>query len=73
MKPGDMVGNLDGKSRSKLFSTPLSSYETRRTVGLLTGIGIVLDLHGSDVRILNHEGVAGWTFAGNLRCLNETW
>ena len=72
MKPGDMVGNLGGNSRSKLFSTPLSSFEPRRTVGLLIGVGVVLDLQGSDVRILNSEGVAGWTFAGNLRCLNET-
>ncbi len=74
MKPGDMVGNLDEMSRSTLFSCPFSSTEPRIYVGLLTGIGIILEVLGNwggDVRILNSEGVAGWTIAGNLRCLNE--
>lgn len=68
MKPGDLVSNLGPNSRSKLFSSPLTNHAPRFTTGLLTGIGIVLEHRGSDVRI-TCNGITGWCYAGNLRIL----
>ena len=71
MKPGDLVQNLGSNSRSKLFSSPLTdenNHSPRFTTGLLTGIGVVLELRGSDVRIMC-DGITGWSFAGNLRVI----
>ena len=67
MKPGDIVTNTPGGS-SKLFSSPLGSVPpgTRKYHGLLTGIGLVLDLRGSDVKVISGDNV-GWCYVGNVR------
>ena len=71
MKIGTIVRNLSHNSRAKLFSCPLvqpsslGPHRTRYEVGLLNGVGIILDASGSDFRILS-GGVAGWCYAGNL-------
>lgn len=71
MKPGTLVTNLGTNSRSKLFSSPLTNkggYVSRFTTGYLSGVGMVLEQHGSDVRI-TCDGNVGWCFAGNLRAV----
>jgi hypothetical protein len=68
MKPGDIVTNNSPGSSSKLFSSPLGSVPpgTRKYHGLLTGIGLVVDLHGSDVKVVSGENI-GWCYIGNVR------
>jgi len=68
MKPGDLVTNDSPGSSSKLFSSPLRSVppETRKYHGLLTGIGLVLDLRGSDVKLICGD-IVGWCYVGNVR------
>ena len=67
MKPGDLITNNPGGS-SKMFSIPLGLVPpgTRRYIGLLNGIGIVLDLQGSDVKLVCGENI-GWCYVGNVR------
>ena len=65
MKIGTIVRNLSHNSRAKLFSRPVDERYYRYEVGLLKGVGIILDTSGSDFRILS-GGVAGWCYAGNL-------
>ena len=64
MKIGTMVRNLSYNSRARLFSHPVDD-RYRYEVGLLKGVGIILDASGSDFRILS-GGVAGWCYAGNV-------
>ena len=68
--PGTLVTNLGTNSRSKLFSSPITvgnnGYVSRFTTGYLSGVGMVLEQHGSDVKI-TCDGNVGWCFAGNLR------
>ena len=71
MKPGDLVTNLGLHSRSKLFSSPLCIGDSPRyTTGLLIGVGIVLEQHGSDVRVMC-GGITGWCYGGNLKVISE--
>lgn len=71
MKIGTIVRNLSHNSRAKLFSCPLfqssslGPHRIRYEVGLLNGVGIILDVSGPDFRILS-GGVTGWCYAGNL-------
>lgn len=65
MKIGTIVRNLSHNSRAKLFSRPVDERHYRYEVGLLKGVGIILDTSGSDFRILS-GGVTGWCYAGNL-------
>lgn len=64
---GDLVTNNPGGS-SKLFSSPLGLVPpgTRRYLGLLTGIGMVLELRGGDVKLVCGENI-GWCYVGNVR------
>ena len=64
--PGTLVTNLGTNSRSKLFSSPLTAMGDHIYIGSLSGVGMVLEQHGSDVRIICN-GITGWCFAGNLR------
>ena len=64
--PGTLVTNLGTNSRSKLFSSPLTAMGNHIYIGSLSGVGMVLEQHGSDVRI-TCDGNVGWCFAGNLR------
>ena len=68
--PGTLVTNLGTHSRSKLFSSPITvgnnGYVSRFTTGYLSGVGMVLEQHGSDVKIIC-DSHTGWCFAGNLR------
>jgi hypothetical protein len=68
MKPGDIVTNDSLGSSAKLFSSPLGSVTpgTRKFLGFLTGIGVVLDLHGSDVKVISGD-VVGWSYVGNVK------
>jgi hypothetical protein len=69
--PGALVTNLGSNSRSKMFSSPLTdenNHSPRFTTGLLTGVGVVLEVHGSDVRIICGENI-GWVFGGNLQVI----
>ena len=71
MRVGDIVTNNTKGSHSKLFSSPISnidwdSLEPRKHTGNLTGIGVVLDLHGSDVKVISGENI-GWCYVGNLK------
>lgn len=68
MKPGDLVTNDSPGSSAKLFSSPLGSvtHGTRKFLGFLTGIGVVLDVHRSDVKVISGENI-GWCFAGNVK------
>jgi hypothetical protein len=68
MKPGDIVTNNSPGSSSKLFSSPLGSVPpgTRKYHGLLTGIGLVLDVYRSDVKVISGENI-GWCFVGNVK------
>jgi len=70
MKPGDLITNNPGCS-SKLFSSPLSnidwdSLEPRKHTGNLIGIGVILELQGSDVKLVCGENI-GWCYVGNVR------
>jgi hypothetical protein len=64
--PGTLVKNLGPNSRAKLFFSPHGTVGYRREVGLLTGTGIILDHHGSDVRIFSN-GITGWCYEGNIK------
>jgi hypothetical protein len=69
MKPGDIVTNNTKGSYSKLFSSPLGKMdyqEQRKHTGNLTGIGVILDLHGSDVKVISGENI-GWCYVGNVK------
>ena len=71
MKPGDIVTNNTKGSYSKLFSLPLGnvdwdSPEPRKHTGNLIGIGVILDLQGSDVKLVCGENI-GWCYVGNVR------
>jgi len=69
LKPGDIVTNNTKGSYSKLFSSPLEEMDhpvQRKHTGNLTGIGVVLDLHGSDVRVISGENI-GWCYMGNVK------
>ena len=69
MKPGDIVTNDSPGSSSMLFSSPLGKIvyqEQRKHTGNLTGIGVILDLHGSDVKVISGENI-GWCFVGNVK------
>jgi hypothetical protein len=66
MKPGDLVKVTHGTS-AKLFSSPLGSVPpgTRSYRGFVAGIGVVLDIHDSDVKVICGETI-GWCYIGNL-------
>ena len=68
MKPGDIVTNNTKGSYSKLFSSPIGSLDPvqRKHTGNLTGIGVILDLQGSDVKLVCGENI-GWCYVGNVR------
>jgi hypothetical protein len=40
--------------------------EQRKCTGNLTGIGVILDLHGSDVKVISGENI-GWCYVGNVK------
>ena len=66
MKPGDLVVNNPGGS-SKLFSEYLDSNRSgqRKYLGIFTGIGLVLQVHGSDA-LITSNGITGWCYLGNI-------
>ena len=68
VKPGDLVANNTPGSSSKLFSSPLGLVPpgTRKYHGLLTGIGLVVDVYRSDVKVISGENI-GWCYVGNLK------
>jgi hypothetical protein len=68
VKPGDLVTNNSQGSSSQLFSSPLGSVPpgTRKYHGILTGIGLVLDVHRSDVKVISGENI-GWCYVGNVK------
>lgn len=66
MRVGDIVTNNTKGSYSKLFSTPLTSFGKRKHTGNLIGIGVILDLQGSDVKLVCGENI-GWCYVGNVR------
>ena len=74
MKPGDLVMNSSPGSSAKLFSFPMgeAGYPgQRRHLGYLSGIGVVLDVHRSDVKVMCGD-VVGWSYVGNFRVISET-
>lgn len=62
---GTLVKNLGPALQAKLFSSSLIPLGPRVEVGLLTGIGVVLEHSGTDVRIFCN-GITGWCWCGNL-------
>jgi len=66
VKPGDLVQNHP-MSFSKLFSAPIHERRAgdRGYRGTLRGVGLVLEIRGSDARILSGE-TEGWCYVGNL-------
>ena len=67
MKPGDLVQNHPMSFSKKLFSAPIDERRVgdRGYRGTLRGVGLVLEIRGSDVRILSGE-TEGWCYVGNL-------
>ena len=73
MKPGDLVANNSPGSSAKLFSLPIeeAAYPgQRRYLGHLSGIGVVIDVHRSDVKLMC-GGVVGWSYVGNFKVISE--
>ena len=73
MKPGDLVANNSPGSSAKLFSVPLGEAdypEQRRHLGYLSGIGVVIDVHRSDVKLMCGD-VVGWSYVGNFKVISE--
>ena len=69
MKPGDLVTNNSPGSSAKLFSLPIWEADVtgqRRYLGHLSGIGVVIDVQGSDVKLVCGENI-GWCYVGNVR------
>ena len=66
MRVGDIVTNNTKGIYSKLFSTPLTPFGKRKHTGNLIGIGVILDLQGSDVKLVCGENI-GWCYVGNVR------
>jgi hypothetical protein len=68
MRPGDIVTNNSPGSSSKLFSSPLGLVTpgARKYHGLLTGIGLVVDVYRSDVKVISGENI-GWCYVGNVK------
>jgi len=74
MKPGDLVvnGGSPGSS-AMLFSLPIGEADypgQRRHLGYLSGIGVVVDVHRSDVMVICGD-VVGWSYVGNFRVISE--
>jgi hypothetical protein len=73
MKPGDLVVNGSSGSSAKLFSLPIGEADVtgqRRYLGHLSGIGVVVDVHRSDVMVICGD-VVGWSYVGNFRVISE--
>ena len=73
MKPGDLVTNNSSGSSAKLFSVPLgeAAYPgQRRHLGYLSGIGVVIGVHRSDVKLMCGD-VVGWSYVGNFKVISE--
>ena len=73
MKPGDLVTNNSPVSSAKLFSLPIGEADVtgqRRYLGHLSGIGVVIDVHRSDVKLMCGD-VVGWSYVGNFRVISE--
>ena len=67
---GTLVTNNGIHSIPKLFSFPLSLFSFQDVVGVLDGIGVVLEHRNSDVRIMC-AGVVGWCYEGNIKLISE--
>lgn len=68
IKRGDLVVNLNN-SFAKLFSKPLTKESvagTRKYLGILSGVGLVIQTYGSDVMVMCDSSV-GWCYVGNVR------
>lgn len=63
MKPGSLVINLSSSTFAKVFSSPLGM--KRDHVGILTGVGLVIERRGADVKVVSPGGT-GWLYAGNV-------
>ena len=69
MRVGDIITNNTKGSYSILFSSPpweVDYQEPWKHTGNLTGIGVILDLQGSDVKLVCGENI-GWCYVGNVR------
>ena len=69
MKPGELATPIPG-TYSKLFSEYLDSHRAgqRKYLGIFTGIGLVLQVHGSDA-LITSDGITGWIYLGNIEVL----
>lgn len=67
MKPGDLVVRRDTISTPKLFVEPYAKWKSvfREEAGLFRGIGVVVEVLETDVRILS-PGCVGWCYYGNV-------
>jgi len=73
MKPGDLVVNGSPGSSAMLFSLPMGKVDylgQRRHLGYLSGIGVVIDVHRSDVKLMCGD-VVGWCYVGNVKVISE--
>jgi hypothetical protein len=67
VKPGDLVVRRDTTSIPKLFIEPYAKWKSvfRKEAGLFSGIGVVVEVLETDVKILSPSGV-GWCYYGNV-------
>ena len=63
IKPGSLVINLSSNTFARVFPTPAGM--TRDHIGILTGIGLVIERRGADIKVASLGGI-GWLYAGNV-------
>jgi len=71
VKPGDLVMRTDPLSPAKLFVEPYAKWKSviREESGVIGGIGVVLEILETDVRILTPT-CSGWCYVGNVKVIS---